>query len=145
MISLSIEVYIQGVDYSVSYLLLKYVHIVCAAASFALFFIRGIWAIRAYPSVQEPWAKALPHVIDGLLIISALAMFYVSFPTAWGGTWMIVKFALIAVYVVLAVYVLRIAKGKIVRIAIWIAALVLFLYITSVAVLHNPAGLFLLL
>ena len=72
-----------------SYLLFKYIHIVCAAASFALFFIRGIWAIRAYPSVQEPWARALPHVIDGLLVFSALAMFSVSFPTAWGGTWMI--------------------------------------------------------
>jgi hypothetical protein len=56
-----------------SYLLLKYTHIVCAAASFALFFIRGIWAIRAYPSVQEPWAKALPHVIDGLLVLCVIS------------------------------------------------------------------------
>lgn len=128
-----------------SYLLFKYIHIVCAAASFALFFIRGIWAIRAYPSVQEPWARALPHVIDGLLVFSALAMFYVSFPTAWGGTWMIVKFVLIVIYVVLATFVLRFAKGKMVRLVFWISALLLFLYITSIAVLHNPAGIFLLL
>ena len=128
-----------------SYLLFKYIHIVCAAASFALFFIRGIWAVRAYPSVQEPWARALPHVIDGLLVFSAVAMFYMSFPTAWGGDWMIVKLVLICVYVVLATYVLRFAKGKIVRISAWVAALLLFLYVTSIAVLHNPAGIFLLI
>lgn len=128
-----------------SYLILKYIHIVCAAASFALFFIRGIWAIRAYPSVQEPWARALPHIIDGLLVCSAVAMFYISFPTAWGGAWMIVKFVLIGVYAALATYVLRFAKGKSLRLAVWGAALLLFLYITSIAVLHNPAGIFLLL
>lgn len=128
-----------------SYLIFKYIHIVCAAASFALFFIRGIWAIRAYPSVQESWARALPHFIDGLLVLSALAMLYMSFSTAWGGTWMILKFLLIVVYVVLATYVLRFAKGKIVCLVTWVSALLLFLYITSIAVLHNSAGIFLLL
>ena len=128
-----------------SYLLLKYTHIVCAAASFALFFIRGIWAIRAYPSVQEPWAKALPHVIDGVLLLSALSMLYVSFPTAWGGSWMTVKLALIVVYAGIATYVLRFAKSRAVRAMLWCAALILYLYVTSIAVLHNPAGIFLIL
>jgi uncharacterized membrane protein SirB2 len=128
-----------------SYLLLKYTHIVCAAASFALFFIRGIWAIRAYPSVQEPWAKALPHVIDGLLVLSAISMLYVSFPTAWGGAWMPVKLVLIVVYVGMVAFVLRFAKSRAVRGILWFAALILYLYITSIAVLHNPAGIFLIL
>lgn len=123
-----------------TYLILKYIHILCVAASFALFFIRGIWVVRAYPSAQEPWAKAIPHAIDGLLVASAMGMLYVSFSTAWGGSWMIAKLVLVAVYVALVTYVLRVAKSKLGRIAFWTLALLLFLFITSIAVLHQPLG-----
>ena len=123
-----------------TYLILKYIHILCVAASFALFFIRGIWVIRAYPSAQEPWAKAFPHFIDALLVASAIGMLYVSFSTAWGGSWMIVKLVLVLIYAVLVSYVLHVAKTKLSRIAFWSIALLLFLVITSIAVLHHPLG-----
>ena len=38
------------------------------------------------------------------------------------GTWMIVKFVLIVIYVVLATFVLRFAKGKMVRLVFWIGS-----------------------
>ncbi|MBI2315926.1 MAG: SirB2 family protein [Betaproteobacteria bacterium] len=123
-------------------LLVKYVHIVAVAATFALFFVRGLWVLRAYPSPQEGWVLYLPHVIDAILVASALAVLWDTRNLGWPGTWMTVKLALVAVYAVLAFAVLRFARGFGVRIVTWIAALALFLFVTTVAVLHHPLGIF---
>ncbi|HXC40894.1 MAG TPA: SirB2 family protein [Burkholderiales bacterium] len=123
------------------YLFLKYLHIVCVAASFGLFFIRGVWAIRSYPQPQEAWVRGLPHAIDAVLVVSALAMLYMSFGAAWSGNWMAAKLGYIAVYVVIAVYALRFAQARAAKVLAWLAALLLFLHITAVAVLHSPSGL----
>jgi len=123
------------------YLFLKYLHIVCVAASFALFFIRGVWAIRSYPEPQEAWVRGLPHAVDGVLLLSALGMLYISFSTAWSGNWMAAKLGYIAVYVVIALYALRFARARVAKVLAWLAALLLFLHITAVAVLHSPSGL----
>ena len=125
-----------------NYLFLKYLHIVCVASSFALFFIRGVWAVRSYPPPQEGWVRALPHAVDSVLILSALAMFAVSATTAWGGNWMLAKFGYIVLYVALAIYALRFARWRAAKVLAWVAALLVFLHITAVAVLHNGAGLF---
>jgi uncharacterized membrane protein SirB2 len=127
-----------------SFLLLKYIHIFSVAASFALLFIRGIWLLQSYPPAPEKWVKILPHAIDGLLVLTALGMIYVHPPVA-GGEWLSYKIGWILVYVALVVYVSRFANRMFLRLAGWLTALLVFLFITSVAVLHNPKGILMLL
>ena len=127
-----------------SFLLLKYIHIFSVAASFALLFIRGVWLMQSYPPAPEKWVKVLPHVIDGLLIVTALGMIY-AHPPVMGGEWMAHKIGWILLYVALAVYVSRFARLMAVRLLGWLTALLVFLYITSIAVMHNPIGIFVLL
>ena len=126
---------------AVNFLLLKYIHILCVAASFALFFIRGIWVMQSYPPAQERWVKVLPHIVDGLLIVSALGMLYMAPATTDYKEWMTVKLVLIGVYAFLVFFVGRMAKNRLQRFAAWLAALLVFLFITSIAVLHNPKGI----
>ena len=127
-----------------SYIFLKYIHIFCVAASFALFFMRGLWMVRGYPEPQEGWVRALPRITDGVLLLTALGLIAVA--PGWGwSTWINVKFLMIAVYVVLALVVFRDGGLRWVKGVLWGFALLLFLQITSVAVLKMPGGVFSLL
>jgi uncharacterized membrane protein SirB2 len=127
-----------------NYLTLKYLHIFCVAASFALFFIRGIWVIRSYPPAQERWARVLPHAIDGLLLATAIAMVATAPATIWEGSWLTVKISLVVIYVVTSLALMKVARSTSMKVAIWTLALLLFLFTTTVAVLHHPRGIFLL-
>jgi uncharacterized membrane protein SirB2 len=126
------------------YIFLKYLHIFVVAASFALFFMRGVWTMRGYPAPQEPWVRALPHVTDGILLLSAIGLISATPRWEWS-TWIVVKFAMIAVYAVLVLLVFRQWGSRWQRGLVWVLALLLFLQITSVAVLKLPGGIFSLL
>ncbi len=53
---------------------LKLIHVTCAFASIAGFALRGYWMAVDNPLLQHRVAKVLPHVIDTLLLGSALAL-----------------------------------------------------------------------
>ena len=122
-----------------SYLLLKYLHIVCVATSFSLFFVRGMWVMRTFPPAQDPWIKALPHVVDTLILVSAAGMLYSAPTLGWPG-WLQVKIALVVVYVALALVVFRFGHNRIQKAAAWVLGLGVYLFITTIAVLQHPYG-----
>jgi uncharacterized membrane protein SirB2 len=122
-------------------LFLKYLHIVSVAASFALLFVRGLWVMQSYPDPQEKWVRVLPHVVDAVLVLSAVAMLAMSPLTGWPGDWLTVKVALVAVYAMLLLYLFRAARGLADRLLAWLLALLVLLFITTIAVLHNPLGI----
>ncbi len=127
-----------------NYLLLKYVHILCVAVSFSLFCVRGLWMMKVYPPATERWVKVLPHVIDTLLLASAIAMVAISPLVRWP-LWIQTKIALLIVFLALALASFRLGRGRLARGGLWLVAALLFLYITTVAVLHDPAGVLALL
>ena len=115
------------------YLMLKHIHMTMAALSFIGFFIRGIWMWRQSPWLHKKLVKILPHIIDTLLLISAFAL--ADHP------WLMTKIVLLVVYIVLGVIAFRNANPT-VRKCSWIAALIVFIYIFSVAISKNPLGFF---
>lgn len=119
----------------------KYLHIVSVAASFALFFVRGLWIMRSYPDSQETWVRVLPHVVDTVLLLSAVAMLAMSPLKGWPGDWLTAKLALIVVYVMLGLYLFRRARALAAKILLWLLALLVFLFITTIAVLRSPLGI----
>lgn len=125
--------------------LLKYVHIVSVAVSFALFFVRGLWVIRSYPQSQEQWVRALPYVVDAALVASALAVMAISPQKGWPGDWLSVKLVLIVIYAALALYLFRWARGLASKVVVWFAALIVFLFVTTISVLRDPLGILSLL
>lgn len=121
---------------------LKYLHIVSVAASFALFFMRGLWMMQSYPDSQEKWVRVLPHGVDAVLVLSAAATLATSPLIGWPGDWLTVKLALLIVYVSLSLYVFRGARALATRILAWLLALFVFLLVTTIAVLRHPLGIF---
>lgn len=121
------------------YLILKQIHVGSAIASYTLFLVRGIWMMRVPAMLTRRWVKTVPHVIDTVLLVSAiaLAMTIRQYPFAAG--WLTAKVLGLVVYIVLGTIALKRGKSMRVRVSAWIAAQLVFFYIAAVAIRHNPA------
>ncbi|MCW9012510.1 MAG: SirB2 family protein [Gammaproteobacteria bacterium] len=122
------------------YLLLKYLHIVCAVVSISGFLLRGLWLIQQSPMLQKHWVKKLPHKIDALLLFSALAMVYLSEQYPFVLDWLTVKVLMLIVYILLGMVALRWGKTRSIRITAWFLAVLCFFFIVSVALTRQPLG-----
>lgn len=121
---------------------LKAVHVACVAASYALFFVRGVWMIRDSTMLERRWVKVLPHVNDTLLLAAAIALALMlrQYPFVHG--WLTAKVTALAAYILLGMVALGPSRPKRIRITAWIAAQAVFLYIVAVALTRDPlAGL----
>lgn len=120
------------------YLAFKHTHLLFVALSIISFIIRGALAIKGSSILQQKWIRIAPHIIDTLLLLSAigLAISIQQYPFVNG--WLTAKLLGLIVYIFLGVYTLRIAKTQPARIAGYLLAIATFLYIASVAVTKTP-------
>ena len=121
-----------------SFLLLKTIHVSCAAISFTLFFLRGIWSMNGSPIMRQRWIKIVPHVVDTLLLASALAMVFIIGQYPFTDAWLTAKVIGLLLYIGLGSVALKYGKNKAVRLTAWLAAQLVFAYIVLVAISHNP-------
>jgi uncharacterized membrane protein SirB2 len=123
-----------------TYAILKTVHIVSAATSFGLFTLRGAWVMAAPQRLQRRWVRIVPHVIDTVLLLSAigLAISIGSYPGTDG--WLTAKVVGLVGYIVLGSIALKRGRTRRVRVAAFAAAVATFAYIVSVAITKSPAG-----
>jgi len=120
--------------------MLKNIHIFSALISFTLFFIRGLWVMRGSAMMQQKWVKIVPHVNDTILLGTAIALTISigQYPFVEG--WLTAKLLALVAYICLGVEAFRLAKTDMGRAAAWLAALVVFLFIVSVAMTKAPFG-----
>lgn len=116
-----------------SYLAVKHLHITCAALSGLLFLARGILMMRESPLLQRRWVNSSSHVIDTVLLGSALTMVIWSAQYPFVLDWLTVKVLAVIAYIVVGAVALRRGKTKGIRTGAFIAALLLFGYILKVA------------
>jgi uncharacterized membrane protein SirB2 len=90
------------------------------------------------PQLQRRWVSIVPHVIDTILLASAIALTVLiqQYPLVNG--WLTAKVLALVIYIGLGTLALKRGKTKTVRTAAWLAALLTFGYIVAVAVYHNP-------
>lgn len=116
-----------------TYQAIKHLHMSCAAVSVSFFILRFSWMLRGSSMLQERWVRILPHVVDTILLASALTMVFwsgqIPFQQAWLGAKVLALFA----YIVLGSIALK--RGKTVqnRVLAFVAALLVFGYIVAVA------------
>ena len=121
---------------------IKWVHVAAVLASGALFMVRGL-ALHA----GAGWAMAAPlrylsYSIDTVLLTAALMLATILHQYPFVHGWLTVKVMLLALYIVLGSFALKRGRTRRVRISCWIAALVVFALIVSVARAHHPLGPF---
>lgn len=115
------------------YLALKHFHVTCAALSGSLFLLRGYWMLLDSPALQRRWVRIAPHVIDTLLLTSALIMVFWSGQYPFVQNWLTAKVIALVLYIGLGTVALKRGKTKTVRVAAFIGALLVFAYIVGVA------------
>lgn len=118
---------------SINYLAIKHLHLTCVGLSGSLFLLRGIWKMRDSAMLDKRWVKVLPHVIDTLLLASALTLAVLSGQYPFQQNWLTAKLFALILYIVLGTVALKRGKTPAIRTAAFIAAILVFAYIISVA------------
>lgn len=115
------------------YTALKFIHIACVVLSIAGFIVRGLWMLRDSPWLRNKWVKVVPHVNDTLLLVAGivLAVRIQQYPFVHG--WLTAKALALIAYIVVGAIGLKYGKTRNIRIAAWLSAIILFLYIVLVA------------
>lgn len=126
-------------DVVMSYTLLKLIHVSSVILSYLLFLTRGIWMIRASAQLQQRWVKIMPHVIDTVLLVSAIMLAILIQQNPLVNFWLTAKIVGLIVYIGLGMVALRFGKTRAVKISAWIMAQITFIYIVLVALTKNPA------
>lgn len=94
------------------------------------------------PLLNHRIVKVAPHLIDTVLLVSALllAMLIQQYPGVHD--WLTVKVMALVVYILLGMVALRRGPTRSIRAGAFVLALATFGFIVSVAIYHHPAGLF---
>lgn len=121
-----------------NYLLLKHLHMTLAALSGSLFLLRGLWMLSDAPMLRRAWVRRVPHLIDSLLLATAIALAWWSQQSPLVHPWLTAKIAALIAYILLGSLALRYGKTRSVRSAAFLAALACFAYIVATAVTKNP-------
>lgn len=116
-----------------SYLAIKYLHVTSVVLSGSFFLLRGLWMLRESDMLQRRWVKVLPHIIDTLLLGSALVMVFRSGQYPFVQPWLTAKVLALMAYIVIGSVALKRGKTRAVRIWAFAAALATFAYIVAVA------------
>ena len=121
-----------------AYGFLKQFHLATIAITLTLFVLRGVWMMADSPRLQARWVRIVPHVNDTLLLASglSLAVLLGQYPLVNG--WLTAKLFALILYIVLGTVALKAGRTKGMRIAAWIAALLVFGYMVAVAVTRAP-------
>lgn len=120
------------------YLILKHLHVTCVVLSGLGFALRGWWMLNDSPRLKARLTRVVPHVVDTLLLGSALLMAWLSgqYPFAQG--WLTAKFFGLLVYILCGTMALKRGKTKAQRSIFLVLAFAAYAYIVGVALTRSP-------
>jgi uncharacterized membrane protein SirB2 len=111
-----------------------------AGLSLLGFLIRGYWMITENALLQSKPSKILPHIIDTLLLASAIYLVIILQVYPFVIDWVTVKVFLLIAYIVLGVIALKRGKTKKARIIAFILAVATVLGLFAVASIKPVLG-----
>jgi len=120
------------------YFFIKYIHVASVILSISGFILRGIWMMQESTMLSHRTVKILPHVIDTLLLLSALMLVFINDQYSFSSHWLTVKVVALVVYIFLGMFAFKWAKTKASKISYWLLAVLMFFYIVSVAITKEP-------
>ena len=124
-----------------TYIALKYLHVGCVIVSGAGFFGRGLCRLFVPHWLKARWLRVVPHVVDTLLLTSAGALAVISHQYPLAQAWLTAKVFALLVYIVCGALALRPGPRPTAwRAFFFVAALLTYGYIVSVALTRSPFG-----
>jgi uncharacterized membrane protein SirB2 len=123
-----------------NYLLLKQIHLSLAALSIGGFVLRWIWRMLQSPLAMTRWARIVPHVVDTVFLATAVLLSSMAGPGSMGAAWFSAKIIGLVLYILLGMVAMRSAPAAKSSVPAFIAAVVVFGWIVTVAVTKSPLG-----
>ena len=121
---------------------IKLVHICAVLASGGLFVLRGLAVQVGVRGAMAAPTRYLSYSIDTVLLTAALMLVTVLHQYPFVQSWLTVKIVLVVAYVVLGSFALKRGRTPRVRLGCWVAALLVYGMIISIARTHDPLGAF---
>jgi len=121
-----------------TYLALKHLHVACVVLSGLGFSLRGWWMLNDSPQLKTRLARVVPHVIDSVLLGSALVMAWQSSQYPFAQGWLTAKFFGLLAYILCGTMALKRARTKDRRVVFLVLALLAYAYIVGVALTRSP-------
>ena len=115
-------------------------HISCVLISGSLFCLRGLLMLAGSAHSNHVMLRWLSYAIDTALLGAALLLMTLLHQYPIQQNWLTAKLLLIVLYVVLGVFALRRGRTYRVRAGCFAAAVLVYLFVISVARTHDPLG-----
>ena len=124
----------------ITYLAIKYLHVITAILTISGFVLRGIWMMARSPKLDLPITRIAPHVVDTIFLLSGVAMLVLLSINPLEHAWLVAKFAGIAAYIVLGSFAIRFGRTREERLVAFAAALSVYAWVVGVALSKSPAS-----
>lgn len=120
-----------------AYLAVRALHVGCAMLSIAGFAARGALMLAGSPLLQTRLLRVAPHVVDTVLLASALWLAWFLGQSPFVHAWLSAKVLALAAYIALGMLALRPGRSKALRAAAFCGALAAAGYIVAVALTRD--------
>ncbi len=120
------------------YMMAKHLHLTAVGLSILFFVFRFMWSQFDANALSKKWVKILPHVIDTVLLASAIWLCVILSQYPLVNAWLTFKVIGVVLYIVLGLFALKKAKTSLGRWSFFVAALVVLMATAMVAVTKQP-------
>lgn len=122
------------------YLTLRYLHVGAVVVSACGFILRGVLMLLQSPWLQRRWLRIVPHVVDTVLLGSAIGLAVLTAQYPWTQAWLTAKLLGLVAYILCGTMALKRARSRRQRALYFFAALLILAYIVTVARTRSPLG-----
>jgi uncharacterized membrane protein SirB2 len=119
-----------------AYAAVKLLHITCVIVSISLFILRGVLQLQGKPWRQQAMLRIAPHMVDTILLGSALLLAFSIQQYPFANGWLTAKVIALLAYIAFARQALKERTRH--RVAYFVVALISVTYIVGVAFSHSP-------
>ena len=125
-----------------SYNIVKFIHVTAIILSVCGFTIRFVLQSLNSPYQSTIVFKKLPHLVDTILLATALIMIYILDLNPFTTPWLAEKLLGLVIYILLGMVALKWAKNRWIKTLAAVMAIITFAYIIYVAHYKAPAVIF---
>ena len=120
------------------YMMFKHLHLTAVALSITLFVLRFIWTVRGSELMNKKWVKIVPHVIDTVLLLSAIALCFIISQYPFVNAWLTEKVMGVVLYILMGLWTLKFARTTALKTVGFVGALAWIVFTAKVAVFKQP-------